>query len=159
MDRRPSLRFACVVLAFASLAACGGGGGGSSTGPTTVPPVPTQTVLAQGNFSLMNLIQAFNRLGRVDVEVVPFTTTRAGALHVVVDYTDATSEVLPLLFKGTCSEELVSVLKCELVDAQPTRAKPYLLDVTTLPPGSYTLAIQNLALKAESGTYQATLTY
>jgi hypothetical protein len=160
MDRRFLFRAACLLSAVGSIAACGGGGSSTSASALPVtPPAPTETLVAQGNFALMNGLQAFNRLGRFDVEVVPFSTTRAGALHVVVDYTHAGSEILPLLFKGACSEELAAAFKCELVDAVPTRAKPYLLDAASLPAGSYTLAIQNLSLQAESGLYRATLTY
>jgi len=148
------------VIALSSVvlaSACGGGGGGSPSAPS-VPAAPQESVIQQGTLSLRDGVDAFRRLGRLDTAVVPFATSRPGRLKITVDYTFVDTELLPILYRGSCSVELAAVVKCEIVPPGFVRGKPYVLSIDGFAPGSYTLSITNAGLKAEAVSYRITLT-
>jgi hypothetical protein len=147
------------VLASVALATgCGGGGGASPSAPSTPPPAAQEVVIQQGTLSLRDGIDAVRHLGRLDTAVVPFTTSTAGMLKITVDYTFVDTELLNVLFRGSCSVELAALVKCEVVPADLVRGKPYVLTVGNLAPGAYTLAVSNGGFKAEAVSYRITLT-
>ncbi len=158
MPLKSASHFAIIAAAVSCLLApaCGGGGGAST--PTT-PPVPQERVVTQGTMNLRDGVDAMRHLGYLDTAVVPFATSGAGLLKVTIDYTYVDTELLPVVYTGSCPVELARVVKCEVVSTQQlARGKPYVVTVASLAAGQYTLAVTNGGMRAEAISYRVTLT-
>jgi hypothetical protein len=149
---RPRLaRTMAVVLCGLGLAGCGGSGSSSnpmapSTAPQTSTTAPVTTVLLQGSYA---------GLPAEELLIVPaFTTTAAGKLEIVLDWTFASNDLDILLMRGAC-DPTATTLTCDVLDeADSTTAKPERLVINALPAGTYTLLILNYGPAEESLSFQ-----
>lgn len=145
--RRPRTLVAAVVCGL--LPACGGNSV-TAPPPPPPPPAPVTTVIAEGSF---------NGLEPDAAVALALTTTRAGDLEFVVDWTFPTNDIGLLLFRGECSEEQFLAEQCDIADiADSTTAKPERVGIAGAPVGTYTLVVANLGDTEESFSYQVLLT-
>jgi hypothetical protein len=156
MRRPSSYQLAGPVLAVSfliALAGCGGGGGGGSTAPNPVPtptPAPTPQVVSQGT----GLALEANAVGWTT-----FTTTRAGALDVTVDWTYATNDVDVLIAKGTCDADQLEANQCAILTYSiSTTAKPEKAHADSADAGAYTLFVENTGDRDDAVSFQVVLT-
>ena len=150
------------ALALAVLPGCGGGGGNSPTPPVTQAPV--RSLVVQGGFSLVGIVEAQRQGAPADYVRHEFTTSGAGTLEVNADWTFSSSQMLVGVVRGFCSFDQIDValrggaVACPEVDGDFPSPKPARLTITNLAAGSYTLIIANITNNAESGNYQVFLT-
>ena len=151
----PGRIWSCVLtgLALTALSACGGNPAGpSGGGPTPTPPPtppPPVVVIQQQGFALQ-----VEFLGRR-----PFTTTRAGALEAIADWTFATNDVDVAITRGDCSFDQFEAAQCEILAMTiSTTTKPERANVQSAAVGTYTLFVANFGPTAESISYQVVLT-
>ena len=157
--RRP-LALATALALTAILPACGGGssGGGGNT-PTTLPPQPTRTQIANGNFSVLG-VPAANDLGfALDIAAGPLSVPGAGTLENVADWTIASSDIDIFFYSGNCSVSQAVRGQCTVI-ARTTSVtqKPERLTITNVAAGTYSLGFGNYSNVAEGGNYQVFLT-
>lgn len=126
-------------------------------GPTS-PPLPTRAVVTRGTFSLSDLATARAILGTPDFAVAPFTTSAAGNLDVIVDWTSTSNDVDIAILRGNCSIDQVRAAQCSTVIESTSLSKPERLSSASFATGSYTLLILNYGPGRESGTYEVGLT-
>ena len=138
-----------VGLLAALLPGCDGGSGPDPI-PSTPPPAPVTTVVAEGSFS------GLEPNGAV---VATITTPRAGNIEVVLDWTFASNDLDFLLTRGECAPEQLIALQCTIVAvAESTTAKPERAGVANAPAGPYTLFVGNFGTTEESISFQVLLT-
>jgi hypothetical protein len=149
-----------VVCIVALLPACGGGGGSPST-PTTLPPAPVTTVVAQGTFHLGDPGTALATGQLCDIlAFVPFTTTATGTVAISVSWSHASNDLDIGLARGSCTCATALAEQCdEVASSDSATAKPETLNVSNLAAGPYTLAILNNGPGTEAGSYQVLLTH
>jgi hypothetical protein len=88
-----------------------------------------------------------------------FTTTRAGALDVTVDWTYATNDVDVLITKGTCNADQLEADQCSVLTySTSTTAKPEKARAESADAGTYTLFIENSGDRDDAVSYQVVLT-
>jgi hypothetical protein len=148
---------AAMALA-AILPACGGGGGGNS--PTTTPPAPqpTRTLIGNVSFQVLGVPDA-NRLGLTrDTGLAALTINESGTLEVIADWTFASNDVDIQLFRGSCTQQLLTTVGCTLItQTTSVTLKPERL-TTSITAGTYTLGFTNYGNTSESGVGQVFLT-
>ena len=157
--RRPAMLAAALALT-GILPGCGGGGGGGSTNPTQVtqPPQPTRTLIGNFNFTVLGVPEA-NRQGfSRDFFLQGLTLNESGTLEIVADWTFASNDIDIVLFRGSCTPQLITGAGCPVV-AQTTAVttKPERL-TTAVTAGGYTIGITNFGNSNESGSGQVFLT-
>ena len=138
-----------VVVLAALLPACGSD---SVTTPPTPPPPPPSvtTVIGEGSY---------DGLEPQGAAVANFTTTQAGDLEIVLDWTLAENDLDALLIRGECSPEQLIALQCDVgAIADSTTAKPERLGISNAPAGTYTFYVINLGASTESFSFQVLLT-
>jgi hypothetical protein len=88
-----------------------------------------------------------------------FTTTRAGALEAIADWTFATNDVDVAVTRGDCSFDQFEAGQCEILAMTlSTSTKPERASVPSAAVGTYTLFVVNFGPTAESISYQVVLT-
>jgi hypothetical protein len=108
------------------------------------------TVLDEGGFSGLS---PGNGVGG------DFTTTRAGDLQIIVDWTFATNNLDLLLFRGECSPEQFAASECDIAAvADSATAKPERVGLGNAPAGTYTIVVFNFGETEETISYQVLLT-
>ncbi len=138
-----------------------GGGGGSPSAPTTMPPGPVSTVVAQGTFHLIDAPTATLNGQLCDAFVlVPFTTTATGTLGVTVSWSHATNDLDIGVERGSCTCDALLAGKCvDVAGSDSPTAKPETLSISNLAAGTYTLGVVNVGPGREAGSYQVLLTH
>jgi hypothetical protein len=136
-------------------------GGGSPTTPTTQPPAPVTTVVAQGTFHLVDPATALTTGQVCDIlAFVPFTTTATGTLAVTVSWSHASNDLDIGAERGSCTWPAAVADQCDDVAfSTSTTAKPETLNINPLAAGGYTLVVVNNGPGTEAGSYQVTLTH
>ncbi len=151
MMRGPRAVSPSLVLGFA-LAALTGCGGGSDT-PTT-PATPTPAPCTQS--SLFG--PAGGSVPARTIVLVPLTTSAAGRVDVVLDWTFPTSPMGVYLVQGGCSVDQFNIRTCSfLIQSEPNGVKPRRVSASNVAPGAYTLLIANFATVDESASTQVFL--
>jgi hypothetical protein len=149
MEMKRSLAVAGAAVLLTVLAGCDGGSGPDPV-PSPTPPPAVTTLIAEGSFSGLEPNGA---------AMAAFTTTRAGDLEVVVDWTFASNDLDVLLARGECTPEQLVALQCDVAAlAQGTTAKPERVSIVNAAAGTYTLFVLNLGATAESFSFQILLT-
>jgi hypothetical protein len=88
-----------------------------------------------------------------------FTTTQAGALEAIVDWTFGTNDVDVAITRNDCSFAQFEAAQCEILAfAISTTTKPERARVATAAAGTYTLFVENAGPTDESISYQVVLT-
>jgi hypothetical protein len=88
-----------------------------------------------------------------------FTTTRAGALEAIADWTYATNDVDVAITRNDCSFDSFEAGQCEILAMTiSTTAKPERARVENAVAGTYTLFVANFGPSEESISYQVILT-
>ena len=145
MTKGRRLALALAVL----LPACGGD---SVTTPPTPPPppAPVTNVIGEGSY---------DGLEPQGATVANFTTTQAGDLEIVLDWTLAENDLDALLIRGECTPEDPIALQCDVgAIADSTTDKPERLGISNAPVGTYTFFVINLGASTESYSFQILLT-
>jgi hypothetical protein len=133
------------------LAACG------SSSPSA-PSTPQRRVVAQGQFVGLPSSNGGNTNTINATFAATFTTTSAGTIDAIVDWTFATNQIGVGLYPGTCTSAQLGFGNCIVLVQSNSSAKPGKLTFAA-PAGTYSLAFENLGPGSESGTYQVGVTY
>lgn len=140
------------ALISSALVACGGGSGPSTPTPTPTPvstPPPPVLVLQDSGVELKS---GYTARGL-------FTTTRAGALDVTVDWTYSTSDLDTAITRGECSFEQLEANQCTLLAWSVSEtAKPEKMHVDSAEAGTYSLFIENTSGVDERFSAEVVLT-
>jgi hypothetical protein len=141
------------AMAVAFLNGCGGDGGSGVTGdsrPVVTQPTPPPPEVVS---SLSGAALEAEYMGRM-----VFTTARAGALEITVDWTYATNDVDAMIVTGDCSYDQLEADQCSILGvAVSETAKPEKMQIASAPAGTYTIFIGNLGPGDESISYQVVL--
>jgi hypothetical protein len=142
---------ALAVALLAGLVACGsdtptGGGGPSHTPPPTPPPL---VVLVQRT----SLPLAVMDLGSID-----FTTTSAGSVEAIVDWTYTTNDIDVYITRQCTFDEFVAEKCTMLAFSESSTAKPERPRAASVPAGTHTLWVGNLGPSQESVSLEIVFT-
>ncbi len=141
MLARITRRAAAPLLTILALGCSGKSNTAPSTLPTPTPPVCTQTLIAEGSGSI-----PADTLG-----AAAFTTSSAGRLDVILDWTFADSQIGLYVVRGSCSLEQFNARTCDFVlRSEPTPAKPRRVSASNVPAGSYSQLVANYSHRDES---------
>ena len=128
------------ALALAAvLPGCDGGSDTPTTPPVTQPPQLVRTLLAQGNFDL------------IEREYIrhEFTTSGTARVEVNADWTFANSQMGIAVGRGSCSFDQIdaalagNAAACPQAGAALATSKPARVNIGILPQNTYTLVILN----------------
>ena len=151
---RLSLTPAIAALLLVALVGCGGGGGGggsSVTQSTSLAPTPAPPVVVHQGTGWT--------LEAATIGWTVFTTTKAGALDVSVDWTYASNDVDVLIARGTCNGDQLEANQCSILTYSISEtAKPEKAHADSADAGTYTLFIENTGDRDDAVSFQVVLT-
>jgi hypothetical protein len=143
-------RFVTVVSVLLVLAACGGSNpAGPNPTPTPTGASCTQTVVFQDS----------GPIPPNNVVIKTFTTTAAGRIDAVVDWTFADSNIGLAVYRGNCGAQQYSAGTCDLLIGKASPPKPLKGSSasSSVPAGTYGLVVANVTLVNESYSSSVTL--
>jgi hypothetical protein len=141
-------RFVTVVSVLLVLAACGGSNpAGPNPTPTPTSASCTQTVVFQdsGTVPLDNAV------------FKTFTTTAAGRIDAVVDWTFADSNIGLAVYTGDCNIQKYIAGTCDLLIGKASPPKPLKGSASNVAAGTYGIIVANVSLVNESYSSSVTL--
>ncbi len=141
----PSLAAAALILGVVSCGDDGGSTTPTTTPTTTVPP----TTLASGR----TILQGSTAVPARQLFFVDVVVPSAGRLDLTVDYTYPTSVMPVWLTDHQCSRQQFDEDSCDFLGKLPSvqAAKPRVLTVPSIGPGTYTMFVNN-----DNGTPEGT---